>query len=284
MEGVLSLNNVVVEFVEAMKQKGKSAQTLRTYTYTLEAFGQWLEQTDGSLDNLTRFDVQAYMNHLEQQGKSASTVNKVLSVITTLAKWMKRSEAVEDIRVPEVRKARHIAPKSLERNERNKLLREIERSGNVRDIAIVYMLLHTGLRVSELVALDTVDVTLGERSGSVVVRNGKGNVERKVPLSKEVRLWLKRYLDVRHAPNVPALFLSHFKDRMTVRAVQHVLKKYGVHPHMLRHTFARTLVSNGIDIATVAELLGHARLETTLRYSKPTEKELVEAIDKSFGS
>lgn len=148
----------------------------------------------------------------------------------------------------------------------------------------MYMLLHTGLRLSELVALNTVDVTLGERYGSVVVRNGKGNVERKVPLSKEVRLWLKRYLDVRNASNVPALFLSHFKDRMTVRAVQYVLKKYGVHPHMLRYTFARTLVYNGTDIATVAKLLGHASLETTLRYSKPTERKLVETIDKSFGS
>jgi integrase/recombinase XerD len=206
----------------------------------------------------------------------------VYSAIGTFAKWVQRPEVIVDIRLPQVRNVRHVAPKSLERNERNRLLREVERSGNERDIAITYLLLYTGLRVSELVALNTTDITLGERSGTVVVRHGKGNVARKVPLSREVRLHLQRYLDVRHASNVPALFLSHFKERMTVRAVQHVLKKYGVHPHLLRHSFARTLVSNGTDVATVAELLGHASLDTTLKYSKPTENELAQAIDKVF--
>ncbi|MBT9166113.1 MAG: Tyrosine recombinase XerC [Chloroflexi bacterium] len=71
---------------------------------------------------------------------------------------------------------------------------------------------------------------------------------------------------------------------MSARAVQHMLAVYGVHPHKLRHTFCRELVGKGIDIATVAEPAGHADVNTTRRYAKPTPRELEEAIEKAFSS
>lgn len=183
--------------------------------------------------------------------------------------------------MPEVRKIRHIAPKCLERNERNSLLREVERKGNLRDIAITYTLLHCGLRISELVALNREDIIIKDRSGSLKVRNGKGNVARTVPLSAEVRLHLSRYLETR-TDNDPALFLSNYKKRISVRACQHMLSAFGVHPHQCRHTFCRQLVSQGVDIATVAELAGHADVNVSRRYSMPTERELERAIERAF--
>jgi integrase/recombinase XerD len=227
-------------------------------------------------------DVQGYINHLENQGNSATTIDNKFAVISLFAQYVGKPYVLEHIRRPEARKVRHQAPKSLERNERNRILREVERDGNLRNIAMVYLLLYTGLRVSELVALNQEDVIMRERSGSVTVHKGKGNVARKVPLPSEARFHLKRYLESRKDEH-PALFLSNYKKRIAVRTVQDMLAKYGIHPHQLRHTYCRELVGAGVDIATVAELAGHSDINVTRRYSQPTEEELEQAIEKAFG-
>ena len=113
---------------------------------------------------------------------------------------------------PEYRKAQHIAPKSLERKERNRILREVERSQNHRNIAMIYLLFYTGLRVSELVALNRKDLIMGERSGMVLVRKGKGDVARKVPLPIEARNYLIEYLQTREDDD-EAIFLSNYQKR-----------------------------------------------------------------------
>ncbi len=269
------------EYLAHLSDKGKSQNTIDNYTRTLTEFTRWLDENRGDFVRLTRIDVQQFVSHLQDSGNSPTTVKNKFACLRSYAHYIKRPDIIEDIRVPEVREVRNIAPKSLERNERNGLLRQVERDGNLRDIAMTYTLLMTGLRVSELVSLNRDDVTMSERSGSVLVRNGKGNVSRKVPLSSEVRLHLRRYLEQRD-DSERALFLSNRGQRISVRTVQHTLAKYGVHPHELRHTFARELVSKGIDISTVAELAGHRDINVTRRYSMPSEKELEDAIDKAF--
>jgi integrase/recombinase XerD len=282
---VLSVKKSCVEVIERFRvaqiEDGKSELTVKTYVQTLTKFNAWLLENGGDINNLTRHDVQSYINHLDADGKSASTINKTFAALSVFARYVERLDIVDNIRVPEFRKAKNVAPKSLDRNEKNRLLREVERSGNLRDIAIAYVLLHTGIRVSELCALNVDDVEIRERSGSITVRHGKGNVSRKVPLSAEARHHLKKYLDTRGDKNV-ALFLSNYRQRISVRTVQHMLSKFGVHPHILRHTFCRELVSAGVDIATVAELAGHADINVTRRYSKPTASELEQAIERVF--
>lgn len=276
-----SVVKVIKDFSEHILARGKSELTVKNYRQSLESFNNWLEASNGDLVNLTRLDVQLYVQHLESKGNSASTINNRFAAISQFARFLNRLDVTENIRLPEVRQARNVAPKSLERNERNNLLRAIDRKGNPRDIAIVSTLLRTGIRVSELVALNRSDIVIGERSGSAIVRNGKGNVSRKVPLSAEARLYLTRYLDTRNDSDL-ALFLSNFKKRISIRAVQHMLNNYNVHPHELRHTFTKELVSKGVDISTVADLCGHADINVTRRYSKPTERDLELAIDKAF--
>jgi integrase/recombinase XerD len=247
----------------------------------------FLTKNGGDIEALTRRDVKLYIRHMEIAGKKPTTINNHFSCLSSFAHFLHRPELIEGIRRSEVRKIRHIAPKSLDRNERNRILREVERDGKLRNIAIVYMLLYTGLRVSELVALNQEDVTMSKRSGSVLVREGKGNVSRKVPLPVEARFHLKRYLEERKEKgtlDLPPLFLSNYKKRISERSVQDMLRKhYNIHPHMLRHTYGRELVANGVDIASVAELMGHADINVTRRYAKPTEKELEEAVSRVFG-
>ncbi|SGO71543.1 phage integrase family protein [Mycobacterium tuberculosis] len=157
----------------------------------------------------------------------------------------------------------------------------MERTGKRRDIAIVYLLVYSGLRVSELVNLNREDVEIRERSGSLTVRKGKGNVSRKVPLPVEARLQLSRYLETRDDDS-SALFLSNYQRRISVRSVQRILAKFGIHPHQLRHTYCRELVGAGVDIASVAELAGHVDINVTRRYAKPSAEELEKAIEKAF--
>lgn len=155
---------------------------LRQHTiYVLVKFHGWLVSNGGDLNQLTRVDIQQYIRSLESSKKSASTINKIYSVLTVFSRFIKQPDIMEDIRIPEVRKIKHIAPKSLERNERNKLFRDVERNGSLRDIAIVYVFLLTGIRVSELCSLNREDVTMSERSGQIVVI-GKGNVSSRGPV------------------------------------------------------------------------------------------------------
>ena len=276
-----SVVKVIEDFLVYILDKGKSQLTAKNYRHSLEMFNDWIQNNDGDMAKLTRVDVQLFIQHLESKGNSASTINNRFAAISQFARFIGIPNVIENIRVPQARQAKNIAPESLERTERNTLLREVERNDNPRDIAIANLLLRTGIRVSELVALNRSDVITGERSGSITVRNGKGNVSRRVPLSTEARLYLSKYLENRD-DNDPALFLSNFRQRISVRAVQHMLSNYGVHPHALRHTFVKELVSKGIDISTVADLAGHADINLTRRYSKPTERDLEAAIDKAF--
>jgi integrase/recombinase XerD len=93
---------------------------------------------------------------------------------------------------------------------------------------------------------------------------------------------LRRYLETREDDD-PALFLSNFKKRMSKRSIQRIFEKLGIHAHMLRHTYGRELVSSGVDIATVAELMGHSDVNVTRRYAAPSMKDLEQAVEKVFG-
>lgn len=274
---------VIPGFIQSLESDGCSPGTIKNYTRSIREFSEWLKQGGGDITRLTRVDVQQYIYALEQKGNTAATIENKFAALSVLARYLDASHALRNIRRPEVRKSRYIAPKSLDRNERNRVLREVERTRNLRSIAIVYLFLYSGLRVSEMVALGRDDVVLGERSGSIRVRKGKGNVSRTVPLPVEARLQLRQYLESRRDDD-PALFLSNFHRRISVRSVQRVLEKFGVHPHQLRHTYCRELVGAGVDIATVAELAGHADINVTRRYAKPTTKELEQAVEKAFSS
>lgn len=272
---------IIGDFLHYLESDGCSQGTIKNYIRSIREFSEWLKKNDGDITRLTRIDVQQYIYSLEQKGNLATTIENKFAAISVLARYLEASHALRNVRRPEVRKSRYIAPKSLDRNDRNRVLREVERTRNLRSIALVHLFLYTGLRVSEMVALDRDDVTIGERSGSIRVRKGKGNVSRTVPLPIEARLQLRQYLQSRTDHN-PALFLSNYQKRIAVRSVQRILEKFGVHPHQLRHTYCRELVSAGVDIATVAELAGHADINVTRRYAKPTEQELEQAVERAF--
>lgn len=254
-------------------------QTKRTYVHCLNQFQDYLTQSGGDLQSLTRSDVQAWLYHLQYDRRlAATTISKHFHSVKTWCKVTGQSNATEALRVPKRPRFDELPVKSLDRNERHQLVRDVERSGNIRNMAIVATLLYTGLRISELASLNVPDLTLGERAGSVRVI-GKGNKERIVPVPPEARFWLLKYLNQRTEGPV---FLSNRKKRMANISIQEMLAKYHIHAHMLRHTYCRLLVAAGVDLVTVATLAGHADINVTRRYAKPNQEELESAISKAF--
>lgn len=260
--------------------RSKSQTTVRTYEHALKKFEVWLIGAGADLDNFARADVQQYIDYLASKKKSAATINKVWSAIKAYSRWAKKVDAVEDIAVIKQPDLKKQAPKALDKLERNRLIRELDRTGNKRNIAIVTLLLNTGLRVSELVSLDRQDVELSDRKGVLRVR-GKGNKERVIPLNVEVRRTLVKYIEER-SDNHPALFISNRMERISVRSVQHLFEQYGFNVHQARHTFVTGLVRAGEDISVIQSLSGHASADMVLRYSMPTEEDRERAVERLF--
>jgi integrase/recombinase XerC len=180
------------------------------------------------------------------------------------------------------------APRALSVEQQRRLLRIAERA-SARDRAIVVMLLYTGLRLAELVALDVGDVRVSPRKGLVIVRSGKGDAYREVPLNALVRQVLEEWLTERRqhvADRERALFVGRGARRLAKRSVDDVVRGLGgeagvkLSPHTLRHTFLTAMVRQGSDLVLVAELAGHRRLETTRRYSLPSDADRLLAVER----
>jgi site-specific recombinase XerD len=179
------------------------------------------------------------------------------------------------------------APRAPTEEQQRRLLRMAERAP-ARDRAIVVMLLYAGLRLAELVALDLDDVRVSARKGLVIVRSGKGDAYREVPLNALVRQVIEEWLGERHrraASGERAFLLGRGGRRLAKRSVDDVVRGLGEHAgvklsaHILRHTFLTRMVRQGSDLVLVAELAGHRRLETTRRYSLPSDADRLLAVE-----
>lgn len=262
------------------KLRAKSETTIKTYVHEIKHFENWLKRAGTDLYEYSRADVQQYLDGMTSNGKSAATVNKAYNAIKSFSRWMNKSDTIEDIRVVKQPDFKNQAPKSLARLDRLRIIRESDRSNNKRDYAIIVTLLYTGVRVSELVSLNKNDVFMSERKGTLIVRQGKGNKEREIPLNAETRRAIQKSLEERKDDH-PALFISNRNRRISVRNVQHILSKYGIHPHMLRHTFITDLVRNN-DIILAQFLSGHSSTDMLARYSKPTYDDMQKAVDELY--
>lgn len=295
------MENIFDSFKQFLKNAGKSERTISGYLADMTLFARWFEQTNGevlSSNNLTPTDVREYKQHLlNVQKAKATTINRHLAALRSYAAWAKTTggaayNPVEGVKG--ISQQKH-APKWLDRKEQAAVLREGERRVQaaktgpakrqaIRDHCILVVLLNTGLRVSELVALEVEDITLSERKGELRVRAGKGTKERVIPLNEGCRKAIRAWYTVRPADPSSRVFMTQ-RGPATTRAIQSILESIGesahvdnLTPHVTRHTFAKNLVNAGVSLEKVAMLLGHSSLDTTLVYTTPALRDLEKAV------
>ena len=193
------------------------------------------------------------------------------------------------------------APRALTEAEQRTFLRFVQASPSERDRAIATVFFYAGLRLSELGALDMTDVALSARRGRVTVRAGKGDAYRDVPLNSPCRTALDEWIAARTkqliahaakgageretASEPSALWLSRSGTRMGTRAIDLVIRRLAaeaglaISAHVLRHTCVTNLIRSGADVVMVAEIAGHRRLDTTRRYSLPSQADKDAALE-----
>ncbi|BEP68016.1 MULTISPECIES: site-specific tyrosine recombinase XerD [unclassified Variovorax] len=278
-------------FIDALwLEDGLSKNTLAAYRRDLALFAQWLrEQRDGmGLDAARETDLQAYMGvRLSTKGK-ATSANRRLTVFKRYYRWALRERRITadpSIRLMPARQMPR-AIKTLSEKQVDDLLAapDVESPLGLRDRAMLELMYASGLRVSELVALKAIDMSLNDGVLRVL---GKGNKERLVPFGGEARRWIERYLDearpvILDGQQTPDLFVTARGAGMTRVMFWVIVKKQaaaaGIHvplsPHTLRHAFATHLLNHGVDLRAVQLLLGHADISTTTIYTHVARERL----------
>jgi integrase/recombinase XerC len=298
--GATPYDRAVHRFLEALRdQRHASPQTLRAYESDLSQFREFLTERCGdalpgpeSIDSLA---IRGFIARLHNNGIAKTSVARKLSAVRSLLRHSVRlgimdTSPAEGIPTP---KRPKLLPKNLTVDETFALLEGIvgDDLAGLRDKALLEFLYATGLRVGELVSLDLDAIDL---SGGLVRVLGKGNKERIVPFGRKAAAALRAWLSAsdhlrRTRRDADAVFLNLRGTRLTDRSVRRVLGRRlreaaivaRVSPHALRHTFATHMLGAGADLRAIQELLGHASLSTTQRYTHVGVEALMAVYDKA---
>lgn len=300
-----SLRDLARDYLTFLElNRNVSAHTLRAYRTDLDLWLTWLAENRGvrpSQLDLAAFDsdgVRGFLGALHDRGNSRASTARRLAALRGFARYLLREEMIEGDPTAAVgapRKEKTL-PAHLSAPDMDRLLEAPDAStvAGRRDAAILELFYASGLRLSELVGLDLEDVNL---AGRVVRVMGKGAKERLVPFNQATARALRammadhaslpagpRQASARHRRLRHPLFLNLRGGRLTTRSVDRIVRRYvgeagipgGISPHALRHTFATHLLQAGADLRAIQELLGHAQLSTTQRYTHLDVQHLME--------
>jgi integrase/recombinase XerC len=289
--------------------RNASAHTVRAYESDVTQFldqvaaAAGMKTADLDPGRLDRAAIRAFLGDLHARGQSSATAARKLAAIRTFLRYLRREGTIDadpaalistpktDVRIPA-----HLSEEDME-----KLVSAPAADSPLgrRDRAMLELFYASGLRVSELVGLDVDDVNLSAKMVRVL---GKGGKPRIVPFNTSTASAVRAYLKDREAiirgqggrerrPSRPSspLFVNYRGGRLTVRSVDRLVRRYvarsstrlGISPHALRHSFATHLLQRGADLRAIQELLGHARLTTTQRYTHVNAAQLLDVYRKA---
>jgi site-specific recombinase XerD len=306
-----------ITWLDYLKEADRSPKTIMRYSGVVSRFLVWYEGEERrpvALDDLTPIALVSYRSYLQNESATA-TVNVHVAALRAWCQWLvENGHLVENpaINLKLVGQVQSDAPEPLSNTAVNALLREARRGRHgKRDQAIVQMLLQTGMRIGECQALCWQDIAFKERKGTVLIRSGKGNKARTIPLNSSVRSALveyaapilkcsptakniaKKWPQSRETQPHSPLWLSQKGNRLSSPAMWRVVNRAveecasrglvpeETKPHDLRHTFAhRYLQQHPGDLVGLARLLGHESLDTTKIYTQPTPGELAQRVEQ----
>ncbi|CEJ96113.1 Tyrosine recombinase XerD [Caballeronia glathei] len=268
-------------------EHGLAKNTLEAYRRDLKLFAEWLAKTRaGSIDSVTEADLNSYM--AARRNDKAASANRRLSVFRRYYAWALREHRVAADPTLRLRAAKQPPrfPSTLNEAQVEALLDapDIETPLGLRDRTMLELMYASGLRVTELVTLKTVEISLND---AVVRVMGKGSKERLIPFGEVAHGWVERYLRESRpallgARAADALFVTGRGEGMTRQQFWNIIKRHaltgGVHaplsPHTLRHAFATHLLNHGADLRVVQMLLGHSDISTTQIYTHVARERL----------
>jgi integrase/recombinase XerC len=297
----------VRRFLDSLRRANLSPYTVRSYSSDLQQFLDYCSPPGEAPPAPTAIDpllIREFMAQCYRRGNTNRSVSRKLSALRAFFKFLVREGVVagNPAKLVSTPKTPKTLPNVMTAEQTNALIDSIpvrvpeqtepaEKSNRFpgkpkRDRLIFELLYGCGLRVGELVGLNLEDFDWKERWIRV---RGKGRKERLVPFGKRAAESLEGYLQIRGHERQRALLLNARGGRLSTRSVERIVKHYALlfsgdptlHPHSLRHAFATHLLSDGADLRAIQELLGHASLSTTQKYTQLSLKELMEVYDRS---
>jgi integrase/recombinase XerC len=281
------------KYLAELARRGASPHTLRNYASDLEQFAAYFDLPGEPAHETADVDLamlREWLSDLYDQDLAVASIRRKLAAVRAIFKFLLQEGLIDRNEAGRLRqpKGSQRLPEVMSAEKTNNLLDAVgEQPEKERDIAILELLYGCGIRVSELVGIDLDDLHLA--GGWLTVR-GKGNKERQIPMGEKAQLAVQRYLGARAANAAePALFLNSRRARLCDRQVRRLVKMYAVaiagdstvHPHSFRHAYATHLLSDGADLRAIQELLGHARLSTTQRYTQVSLEDLQRVYDRA---
>ncbi|MBO5037972.1 MAG: tyrosine recombinase XerC [Alphaproteobacteria bacterium] len=293
------LTKVVARWTEWLRtQRNYSPHTLKSYLSDINIFFNYFTKNKVSLSDLKKMDIRDFRNFFSLRAKCAigkASIAREESAVRNFFKWMDdnnimQNTAIFQIATPKLPK---ILPRSLDVNTTFDVLEQAQKNSSepwigVRDMAIFTLLYGCGLRISEALGLNVEDINTTE----FLKIHGKGNKDRYVPILPIVTERIEQYIaccPYKLLPGAP-LFLGAKGERLSPRIIQRKLQKIraelnlpaNITPHALRHSFATHLLAEGSDLRSIQELLGHASLSSTQRYTDVNLDTILKEYKKAF--
>jgi integrase/recombinase XerC len=291
------LSAAIHDFLGERSRRNDSPHTLRNYGADLDEFLQYFSPQHSEPPALAALDLltlREWLAHLYDREQKPATIRRKLASLRSLFRYLSREHRIEAdparlLRLPKMPK---MVPDVPNEEVTNALVDGASRDDLAqphpqRDLLLLELLYGSGLRVSEAVGLNLDDF---DRTECWIRVRGKGKKERQVPYGSKTAAALDAYVENRSAEtDLQALFLNHRGLRLSDRGARNIVKFYAthvvgdssIHPHTLRHAFATHLLSDGADLRSSQELLGHARLSTTQKYTQVSLADLIRVYDSS---
>ena len=267
---------MIDRFRAELTRQGFSENTVQTYTRNARLFTEWVQATTGEpFDNqISVFDGREYRSYLLNVEKlRPNSVNAKLQAVQKFADFLAGQGTQQPVKIKRQKVVASTEVKVLDKPALYKCRRWAAAHASVRDAAIFEVLVNTGVREAELAALTLADIQITERKGKLLVRNGKGNKSREIPLNCDARAALQKYIAVRPINSGDRIFFGQ-RGPLQRNAIYRVVNQIGrrgagiedLSPHVLRHTCFTRMAKAGVDLTTIASIAGHSDTKTTTRF------------------
>lgn len=294
----MSLKNCYDDFLNYMEsERNASKATIKSYITDFKVFTDFLDiaSIEPRVDTITTQNLRKYVTYLKQHKKYANeTVRRKINSLSSFFNFLLETEYIDKNPMAPIKapKKEQRIPVYIKENELRRLLEAPEKYARfpehrLRDKIMIELLVFTGARRAEVLALNFDDVDFGKKT--ITILKGKGNKQRIVPLIEPLATDLWEYLQTRLPLSNRAILISDTGNRMSVSNFQNLFRRYleksglgnkGYTIHKCRHSFASLLYQNGVDIISIKELLGHEDLNSTKIYTHTSVNHLRKQVEK----